>query len=120
MTITTPSGHRVEIKDFLSFGDKRHLERMMTDAVKIRKTNDGMISEPFTGSFVMDVQEEAVRRMIVGITLADGTQPTGNFKDVIDSWNSKDGQFVYDEIDRLYGSEIRSLKQSAENEKKTM
>jgi MFS superfamily sulfate permease-like transporter len=103
-TLKTPSGHIVELKEKLTFGDKKKLKRILSDQIKIEISDSKKRILPFSSSVMADAEEEAVRLGILSITLANGAKAEGDLLSVVDSWDEADAQLVYDKVDELYGS----------------
>lgn len=104
MTITTPSGHKVEFKDKLTYGDRRAiksimLEEMKVDLSTVNKDNpeNSKMSE-VSLAFTMKMEEEVFRRAIQSITLASGQKATGDLLDVVYSWDDVDGEAVFEHL----------------------
>lgn len=117
-TITTPSGHIVEFKEYLTFGERRAVNRLMTDKIKINIQGGKSVSDPLPASVMIDMQNEIFKRVIVSITEkgkekvmsdGDGTK----LIQLVESWEEADGQFVFDEIDKNFNP------QQSDEEKKT-
>lgn len=104
MNIITPSGFTVELKDSLTYGDRREIKRIMTDQLKIEVGEAAGKIEPFTASVMADIEEELFKRLIVGISDANGLNIEGDLLQVVYSWNEADGQAVFDAINEHFNS----------------
>lgn len=105
--ITTPSGHKVFVKPYLTYGQSRELQRMWLKNIRI----DGNKREfkDFSADVQYEVQEVAVKMLVEKVVEADGTEHTGEaVLDVIMNWKAEDGKAAMDEIDRITSGDITS------------
>lgn len=106
MIITTPSGYEVHLKDFLSFGEKRQLEKLIASKIKVR--TDGSSKkvdvEPVEGTINYDMQDMAFRFLVLKIikkTDSDSQEITSNIYDEVMTWQEEDGNAVFAAIDQV-------------------
>lgn len=99
MELKTPSGHRVFLKSFLSFGQKRDIEKVFASKVKVDPLTQ---KSEVDGSVLYDAQDLGVKYLVEKIIDKDGKEYTGDeVLSVILSWSEKDGKLVYDKIDEI-------------------
>lgn len=104
MTISTPSGHQVEVKNSLTYGDRRAIKRLMTDRLNIKIENGQSITDSLPASIMMDIEEEIFKRVILSITLADGSQVSGDLLETVYGWPEADGEAVFEYINQNFNS----------------
>lgn len=111
MELKTPSGHRVFLKQFLTFGQKRDIEKVFASKVKVDPLTQ---KSEVDGSVLYDAQDLGVKYLIEKIIDKDSKEYTGDdILPAILSWPEEDGKLVYDKID-----EITSLKVIPQQSKK--
>ena len=114
-TFTTPSGHKITIKPFVTFGDKRQLSRALMDTTDIDPNKPGDMR--VKGKAMLDVQDLAVSLLIEQVELKDGTVHLGSgnqaIVDVIMAMPEEDGQMIYDKIDKLSTDSLTLQKKGA-------
>lgn len=110
MIITTPSKHKVEFKDKLTYGDRRAIKAIMLDELKVDLSSiDKQAKIPEVSlSFTMKMEEEVFRRAIKSITLADGTQATGDLLELVYSWDDEDGEAVFEYLKNDFNPEKKT------------
>jgi len=125
MVVTTPSKYKVFLKDYLSFGQKRELQKLIFSKLKIKPSADSegvrrTEIEEFSVDFMQDIQDKAFNMLIEKIEI-EGKEYTDNLFELVMSWNEKDGQSVFTEIDKItaiFGaSELTEV--TADSKKKT-
>jgi hypothetical protein len=101
--VSTPSGYKVFLKDFLSFGDKRSLMAIMYENIKVKPTADAQkpdIDEiPLT--FMSKVEDRALELLVVKIEKPEQVVVTTGFHKEIMSWKEEDGQAVMNKINEI-------------------
>lgn len=102
MTINTPSGHVVEFKDKLTFGDRRSVKAVMLEGMKMDMENGKAKPQPISGKIDMLMEEQIFRCAIVSIKLEGKTPATGDLLDVVYSWDDADGQAVFDYLNKNF------------------
>lgn len=101
MTITTPSGYEVSIKDFLSFGEKRQLEKLIASRIKIKADSNQKIDmAPVDASINYEMQDMAFGFLVQKIIKGE-QEITTNLYDEIMSWPEGDGQAVFNAINEV-------------------
>jgi hypothetical protein len=99
ITLTTPSGWKAVIKPFMTFGDKRALERVFAEGMTLDAKGDPHAS----GKSVYDAQDKAVSLMVTELTHEDGR--TSNDAQTILAWimgmPEEDGRMIYDKVNEL-------------------
>ena len=102
--ITTPGGYKIEVKEKLTYEDRRELQKAMLDRVRYTVDIRGRrIPEPISASVIMEVQEIALRRSLVSIIRPDGSLVEGYLYDyLVNDVDDEDVDFIFSEIDRLY------------------
>lgn len=124
MTITTPSGHEVEMNDCLNFGQKRKLMNMIYSKMRITPSASDKTAPSFSDfsmDFIQDLQDEAFKMMIVSITIKGSAEPITHKEDLYDvvmQWPEKDGQAVFDELDKITNVLGDQTAKNQEGEKK--
>lgn len=115
--ITTPSGHKVTIKNGLTYGENRQIQRVIAGGMKVDpKTQETSID----GSAIYDSQDLAVKMTVQSIQLANGTVVQGGEQclALILSWEGaeeEDGKAIYDKINDLTKSSTTPEKRGASN-----
>lgn len=97
---TTPAGHKATIKPFLTFPEKRRIQRVFFDAA----TMDGNTQQPdFKMSVVLDAQDAVFRAMVKRIVLADGRTFDGGMLsyEALAELDDADAQAIFDKLDEL-------------------
>lgn len=100
MTITTPSGHVVELKDMVTYGDQRAVRRVIQSGMKVDiESNKRMMA----GDVLMDAEETALRRLVIAVTPKDGQKITdpNQILDLVYSWPPADGTAVFQAVNKL-------------------
>lgn len=127
MVITTPSGYKVTLKDFLPFGFKRQLEKMFYEHFKLKgedfkkaattenKDEIGASVEDISGSVLYEMQEKALEFLIdkIEIPQEEGKSDLvltdkNKIMEMIYSWKEEDGNAVMvkvNEMTKLGGEE---------------
>ncbi len=101
MIITTPSGYEVHVKDFLSFGEKRQLEKLIASRIKVKADADNKVDiSPVDGSVNYEMQDMAFGFLVQKI-LKEGAEITTSLYDEIMSWHEADGKAVFDAINEV-------------------
>src|SRR5262245_38298935 len=101
MIITTPSGYEVHLKDYLSFGEKRQLEKLIASRVMVKTDGSQKVDiAPVEGSINYDMQDMAFGFLVLKV-VKDGQELTANLYDEIMSWREADGQAVFNAINEV-------------------
>lgn len=103
MKITTPSKYEVHFKEYLTFGQKRVLQRLIFSQIRVTPSTDAKKSanvNDFSVEFMQDVQDKACEMLIEKIII-NGKEHTDNLVDLVLSWRDEDGQAVYTKVDEL-------------------
>jgi len=108
MKITTPSGYEVEIKDVLTFRDKRSIDSVMYDSVKaedidrddVEKSKKEIMGKVKPSELLGSRQDKSIDFLVISIKIGD-TLITENFADTILDWGVADAQVVTDIIDKI-------------------
>ena|SRR5258708_40206421 len=98
MTLTTPSGYIVEYNEFLTFGQKRAIDKMYRSNLKMNINNDK--SAEMTAEPSLIAEDMAINFLVTKIS-KDGQQNTSNFRAEMESWKEEDGQAVLDVINAV-------------------
>jgi len=98
MILTTPSGYEVHIKDFLSFGEKRQLEKFIASKVMVKADSKQQVE--VSGSLNYEMQDMAFSFLIQKIVKAEEEITTKLYDEVM-SWREEDGQAVFDAINEV-------------------
>lgn len=102
MTITTPSGYKVEIKDRLTYGDKRAIKGIVLQNMRMEQKGEGdrlVKMDDFT--FSQKMEEEVFKRAIVSIT-KDDKKVAGDLLQEVYSWDEADGEMVIDYLNNTF------------------
>ena len=95
----TPSGYTVHLKPFLTFGDKRSLERVFAEGMSIDPTKG---TSQASGKAIYEAQDKAVELMVIKIVTAEGKEFAGDsVLEVINSMRDDDGRAIYDKVNEL-------------------
>jgi hypothetical protein len=100
ITLTTPSGWKAVIKPFMTFGDKRALERVFAEGMTLDSKGDPHAS----GKSVYDAQDKAVSMMVKELVAPDGGNPIVNPEMIlakIMAMPEEDGRMIYDKVNEL-------------------
>ncbi len=108
--LKTPSGYTVFLRPFLTFGQRRELEKVW--ASKLKVDADAKRTE-FDASAIYEAEDLAVSFLVEKILDKDGNELAGKPLETILSWPDEDGRCVYDKI-----NEIASIKPSSQEKKK--
>lgn len=102
MLIKTPSGYSVTLKDFLSFGEKREISKPIMARTKIKPAQGGKEADiqEMTFDFLDEMQDKAFGFLVQKIEIA-GEEKTEGLYEIVMSWPEKDGQAVFDAIDKI-------------------
>lgn len=98
--ITTPAGHVVELKESITFGESRKIERVYMQGMKVTSTSK---DPSIDGSVVAEAQDEAAKVYLNKVTLVSGeviTEPSKMFE-AVQHFSPADGKVIYDAIDAL-------------------
>ncbi len=113
MTITTPSGYEVHIKDYLAFGEKRQLEKLIASKIKVSTDSNQKIDiAPVEGSINYEMQDMAFGFLVQKI-VKEGEELTAKLYDEVMSWREEDGQVVFQAIDEVTSKHPLELKKKS-------
>lgn len=115
MIITTPSGYNVTIKDYMSFGASREIQRVTLSTVKVMvngskkevKEDNAFELSP---TIYYDMQDKAIELLVEKIEKSEQVI-TSDFVKEISNWSKEDAKPVYDKIDEYLKAE--SVKKGA-------
>ena len=100
MIITTPSGYKVTLKEKLSFGETRDLQKFLLAGEKVEMV-DGKPQQPKVSmDRAMNYSEKAVDFLVTSID-KNGTIITSDFNKEIYGWDEADGQAVFNQVDNI-------------------
>ncbi len=119
MTITTPSGYEVYLKEALTFGQRREYNRLILSGAKIKPLQNKVETEedikidmPELDPDLAFQSQDLAFKFLVEKIVIDGTEYTDKFQDLVMNWQEEDGQAVYNAI-----SEITKKKGSPQTKK---
>ena len=98
--ITTPSGHKVTIKNGLTYGESRQIQRMLAGAMTIDpKTQESHLD----GAALYDSQDLALKLLVTQIDTKDGQTITeaDQILAMVFTWPGGDGEFLYNRINEM-------------------
>jgi hypothetical protein len=98
ITYTTPSGYTVHLKPFLTFGDKRALERVFAEGMSVDATNG---TSQASGKAIYEAQDKAVELMVVKIEMEGKTIDGDQILPAIYAMQDPDGRAIYDKVNEL-------------------
>ena len=111
MIINTPSGYVVHLKDELSFGEDREIQKKLIATVKMKPGTKAEDIE-INGTIAYELEEMACRYLVTKVVI-NGQESTSNLYELILSWGKEDGAAVFKAV-----NEITKEKQKPEAEKK--
>ncbi len=112
MTITTPSGYEVHLKDYLAFGEKRQLEKLIASKIKVSTdVNQKVDIAPVEGSINYEMQDMAFAFLVQKI-VKDGEELTTKLYDEVMTWKEEDGTVVYEAIDKITAKPVANSKKN--------
>lgn len=100
--ITTPSGHKVYLRPYLTYTDKRELRKIfgqyMTFDMKTKQENNQL-----NGRAKLEAEEYAVKAMVQRVVEVSGKEYTGvDAYNAIMAWqDEKDGDAIFAKMDEL-------------------
>lgn len=101
MVITTPSKYEVHIKDYLSFGEKRQIEKLVASKVMVKAGGKEQVNvEPVSGSLNYEMQDLAFGFLVQKIIKGEEEITTKLYDEVM-SWREEDGSVVFDAINEV-------------------
>ena len=103
MIVKTPSGYEVHLKEYLSFGQKRQLQKFMYSKMRVKQVagEGGKAKaeiEEFSVDFMQELQDKAFE-MLVEKIIIDGKEYTEDLYNMVMGWKEADGQVLYAKID---------------------
>lgn len=98
MIITTPSNYKVTLKDFLTFGEKRTLERTIVEGTVV--DTDSKQAPKIQGTQLYAYQDKAFEILVQKIEIEDKSYDSSNqnLYEMVMSWREEDGKAVFDKI----------------------
>jgi hypothetical protein len=93
MILKTPSGYEVELKDKLSFGELRQLQKGLFEGIK---SEMGKVPE-IEFNRLIEYSEKAFPYLVVKITKG-GKVVTGDLLEEVNSWDVEDAELVFDHL----------------------
>lgn len=98
--LLTPSGYTVELRPFLTTGGRRAIQKAM--ARHVPSLGPGMSQEDIKIPLVAqyEAEEEALRQLLLSVTLPDGTQASDPVA-AVNEMPEADGDTVYQRINEL-------------------
>jgi len=105
MIIKTPSGYSVELKDKLTFGEMRELQKGLFTGVKAEV---GKSPEIETVK-LLEYAEKAFPFLVIKI-IKDGKEVTGDLMAEVNSWDNGDGEAVFAQITAVSLPQVDSKK----------
>lgn len=100
MTIKTPSGITVEVKDKPTFGDRKAVKKVIQNSLTMNV--DSKTANDVGMGFLLEAQEVFYSRIILSITFPDGKKVTDNIIQTIDDMDEADGQYIFDELEKNF------------------
>lgn len=101
MIIETPSGYKVHLRETLTFGQKRLLQRTLLSAMKLDAGKGSVVTmKDMDSSKALDIEEQAFGVLCDKIE-ADGKTISSDFWAVVQNWSEADGQVVFDAVDKI-------------------
>lgn len=102
ISVTLPKSQAVvEIKEFLTVRDDRALKRVLMAGGSFNPNTQSM--SEISGEVLFDAQDKTLELLVVSITTPDGTrmEETELIKKFIDNLPSTDGDFIFEEINKI-------------------
>jgi len=118
MQITTPSGYIVTLKDKLSFGENRQLQKVLVGDAKVEMVNGKPVEPSVAISKTIDYSDKAMGFLITKVVKGD-IVVTSDFEKEVFSWDDADGQAVLDQVAQIINPTKTAEEKEAE-EKKTV
>ena len=100
MIITTPSGYKVTLKEKLSFGETRDLQKFLLAGEKVEMVDGKPLQPKVSMDRAMNYSEKAVDFLVTNIDKG-GTIITSDFNKEIYNWDEADGQAVFEQVDKI-------------------
>lgn len=98
ITFQTPAGYTVHLKPFLTFGDKRSLERVFAEGMSIDPTKG---TTQASGTAIYAAQDKAVELMVVKIEMKGAVIEGNEILPAINTMRDDDGRAIYDKVNEL-------------------
>ncbi len=112
MIITTPSGYEVHLKDFLTFGEKRQLEKLVASKIRVKADANKQVDiEPVEGSINYEMQDMAFNFLIQKIVKGE-EEITAKLYEEVMSWREEDGDPVYEALDKITAKPVVDSKKN--------
>lgn len=105
MILKTPSGYSVELKDKLTFGEMRELQKGLFAGIKseIGKAPEIEMVK------LLEYGEKAFPYLVVKI-IKDGKEVEGDLLAEVNSWSNEDGEAVFNQITTISQPTVDSKK----------
>jgi hypothetical protein len=105
MTITTPSGYKVTLKEEsdLTYRDRRSIQKVFLSGTKLSQNTNKEDFEINAGT-ILDAQEALLKTMLLSITDKDDQAVSGDLYEFIMNWkNAQDADAVFDVVNEIFG-----------------
>ncbi len=97
--VITPSGHKVYIKQSITYGEEREIEKASVSRIVVDPTSKKMI---YDGSSAFDAEDLSLKLLVVKVIDKDGHEFTGDtILPTILSWGRADAKAVYGAVDKV-------------------
>ena len=105
MNFKTPSGYIVELKDKLTFGEMRLLQKGLFEGMtaEIGKTPQLSMTK------LLEFGEKAFPLLVTKITI-DGKEVEGDLLKVVNSWDNEDGEALFNQINVISQPQVDNKK----------
>jgi hypothetical protein len=88
----------IEYRDYLTFGEKRAIDKMYRSHMKMRMENEA--ASEMTAEPILIAEDMAMNFLITKITMGDQVITT-DFRKAMESWKEEDGQAVVAAINEV-------------------
>lgn len=105
-TITTPSGYVVSICDYVPYGLRRQLQKMMIGNndldVDTAKAPNNLGTVKIKASALFDAQDESLKTMVLSVRVGETTKTDpSDILSTVMSWPSADGECVMQAVNSI-------------------
>jgi hypothetical protein len=111
LSLTTPSGFIIEYREYLTFGEKRAIDKMYRSHMKMRMENDA--ASEMTAEPMLIAEDMAMNFLITKITMGDQVI-IADFRKTMESWKEEDGQAVVTAINEVTARQKKAPISSSE------
>lgn len=101
MQITLSNGYIVNLRDTITFGQRRKMLAPMFDGIKIDALSGQVNTSELTGKYLFDMQDRAFDVVVMSFTKPDGTVITENLRQLVEEFSEEDGERIYNEVSRI-------------------